>query len=344
MNTLFDFGDEPPPEHGAVEITPKTPRGLRLLHLAPDTWEAIRHWSRDQYAHGTYRHDVGQTGFTRTWRVALVLVSGQVAGGVAVRRFGRPGRGQDGLEIKMAESFSNSVLWDRLAGELPSARKRSLDREDGDALPLVTSGDLETALQRLTPGAIESLNRLFASVRVVDRGSGTAALIREQRDAVALALEIGGFDSRELLDAAPEQSSVPFLVGLKRTRTTEASVLRHEAVAFDGWLKTEADHFDVATFHDPSNGKRRMSIFYADKELLERQTGTDLIYYRHYRPGFILVQYKRMRRSSDSREATYFPDEQLHKELARAKAYPPRQQPPIRTSGDSRRTPSSSSW
>ena len=36
-----------------------------------------------------------------------------------------------------------------------------------------------------------------------------------------------------------------------------------------------------------------MSIFYADKEQLERQTGTDLIYYRHHRAGFILVQYKR---------------------------------------------------
>lgn len=77
-----------------------------------------------------------------------------------------------------------------------------------------------------------------------------------------------------------------------------------------------------ATFQDPSNRARRRSIFYADKEQLERQTGTDLIYYRHHRPGFILIQYKRMRRPSNGREATYFPDEQLRRELARAKALP----------------------
>ena len=65
-----------------------------------------------------------------------------------------------------------------------------------------------------------------------------------------------------------------------------------------------------------------MSIFYADKEQLERQTGTDLIYYRHHRPGFILVQYKRMRTAAGSREATYYPDDQLRRELARARALP----------------------
>ncbi len=65
-----------------------------------------------------------------------------------------------------------------------------------------------------------------------------------------------------------------------------------------------------------------MSIFYADKEQLERQTGTDLIYYRHYRSGFILVQYKRMRKSPKERTATYYPDGQLREELARVRALP----------------------
>lgn len=327
MNTLFDlnFSDSASESGGSVSKprTPAASRALRLLTLPADTWDDVKRWSRETDSRGAYRHVVGQTGFTATWRISLVRVEGRVVGGVVVRKWGRPGRGQDGLEIAAVEAIKDAVPWDLVARELPESRRGHLDRTDGEAIPPVTSSDLEAALERLSPGSMASLNQLFAAVKPVDRGTGVEALVREQRDAVALGLEIGGFDSRELLhEALYEGASVPFLTGLKRTRTTEASVLRHEAATFDGWLATEADNFDVTTFQDPTNGARRMSIFYADKERLERQTGTDLIYYRHHRPGFILVQYKRMRKSPSGRAATYFPDEQLRKELARAKALP----------------------
>lgn len=328
MSTLFDLQPENPPSEGGdsgrkpVDHT-GPPRTLRLLTLTGTTWQDITQWSRDRHSKSAYRHVVGQTGFTGTWRVALVVVAGDLAGGVVVRRWGRPGRGQDGLEIAAAEPIQYGVPWDRLTDELPKSRRQNLDRGEGDAFPPVTSADLEEALERLVPGSRASLNRLFAAVRPVDRGTGVEALVREQRDAVALALEIGGFDSRDLLDEEPsEDGSVPFLTGLARRRTTEASILRHDASALDGWLSKQSRQFDVTTFQDPTNNARRMSIFYADKEQLERQTGTDLIYYRHHRPGFILVQYKRMRTIANNREATYYPDDQLRKELTRFKALP----------------------
>lgn len=324
MNTLFDldFSDSAS-ESGKSEPIARTHRTLRLLTLTATTWEDLAAWSRDQHSRSAYRHVVGQTGFTGSWRVALVVVAGNVAGGVVVRRWGRPGRGQDGLEVAAAEPIRHGISWDLLSNELPESRRRNLDRDDGDALPPVTSADLEAALERLAPGSIAALDRLFAAVKPVDRGTGVEALVREQRDAVALALEIGGFDSRELLDQGPsEAGSVPFLTGLARRRSTEASILRHEATVLDGWLSSESSHFDVLTFEDPDSAARRMTIFYADKEQLERQTGTDLIYYRHHRPGFILVQYKRMRVPAGERTATYYPDDQLRKELARVKALP----------------------
>lgn len=328
MDTLFDLDlSDSSSERGSSVPEPRSPAGpprtLRRLTLSATTWDDIVLWSRDQHSQDTYRHVVGRTGFTGTWRVALVSVAGNVVGGVVVRRWGRPGRGQDGLQIATASRIPHGVSWDILASELPASRRQNLDRADGDALPPVTSADLEAALERRAPGTSTLLNQLFAAVKPIDRGQGVQALIREQRDAVALALEIGGFDSRDILgEAPPEQGSAPFLTGLARTRTTEASVLRHEAQVLDGWLSQESRNFDVATFQDPNNGARRMSIFYADKEQLERQTGTDLVYYRHHRAGFILVQYKRMRTAPGSREATYYPDDQLRKELARAKALP----------------------
>lgn len=328
MNTLFDLdSSDSSSESGHSAPSPRASSGptrtLRLLSLPATTWEDIKHWSREQHSRSAYRHVVGQTRFTGTWRVALVLVAGNVVGGVVVRRWGRPGRGQDGLEIAMAEVIQPGLPWDRLSHELPESRRPNLEREEGDAVPPATSADLEAALERLAPGTVASLNRLFAATKSVDRGTGVAALVREQRDAVALALEIGGFDSRELLDEEPsEEGSVPFLTGLARRRTTEASILRHEAAALDGWLTQESSHFDVCTFQDPASEARRMTIFYADKEQLEQQTGTDLIYYRHHRPGYILVQYKRMRAPANNREATYYPDDQLRKELTRVKALP----------------------
>ncbi len=328
MNTLFDFDvADSGSESGNGTSSPNSmtqaaSSALRLLTLPAATWDNITRWAREDKWRRVYRHVVGETRFTPTWRVALVVVEGRVVGGVVVRRWGRPGWGQDGLEITAVESIPLAIPWDHLIREFPESRRRNLDRDDGEAFPPVTSSDLAAALERLAPGSTASLGRLFDAVRPIDRGNGVEALVREQRDAVALALEIGGFDSRELLDQAPVSASVPFLAGLKRLRTTEAAVVRHEATAFDGWLEVEGGNFDVVTFQDPSNTARRMSIFYADKEQLERQTGTDLVYYRHHRPGFLLVQYKRMRKSSERREATYFPDDQLRKELARAKALP----------------------
>lgn len=328
MNTLFDLDpSDSSPESGHLGPITRPSAGssrtLRLLTLTATTWDDITRWSRDQPSRSSYRHVVGQTRFTGTWRVALVLVAGNVVGGVVVRRWGRPGRGQDGLEIATAEAIQHAVSWDGLSNQLPESRRPNLEREDGDAVPPVTSSDLEVALEQLVPGTVASLDRLFAATKSVDRGTGIAALVREQRDAVALALEIGGFDSRELLDDEPsEEGSVPFLMALARRRTTEASILRHEAAALDGWLTQESSHFDVHTFQDPVSEARRMTIFYADKEQLERQTGTDLIYFRHHRPGFILVQYKRMRAPANNREATYYPDDQLRKELARVKTLP----------------------
>ena len=49
----------------------------------------------------------------------------------------------------------------------------------------------------------------------------------------------------------------------------------------------------------------------------------DLIYYRHYRPGFILVQYKRMKSvKGESRTLKYYPNGQLDKEMARFRRLP----------------------
>lgn len=71
-------------------------------------------------------------------------------------------------------------------------------------------------------------------------------------------------------------------------------------------------------YTDPTDSARKVTILYADKEALERLTGTDLIYYREDNPCFVLVQYKRMKRESSN--DVYRPDAQLTEEISRMKA------------------------
>jgi hypothetical protein len=82
----------------------------------------------------------------------------------------------------------------------------------------------------------------------------------------------------------------------------------------------EGQIYDVVEFVDPDDSNRKMTIAYADKEPLERVTGTDLIYFRHENPGYVLVQYKRMKRRTgegDPLEWLYRPDSQLTEEIRR---------------------------
>ncbi|MFT4263705.1 MAG: hypothetical protein QM572_10015 [Nocardioides sp.] len=294
---------------------------LRLIRLPKTTWEDL---VQQIDAPPFYRHVVGSTRFTSTWRVALVLVEDQIAGATVVRKFGTPGRGQDGLEFRTAERLM-PLAWHAAVDAVPESLRRHLERKQGEPLSPKAGQALERALRTHSTEAGPILDRLRA-LATPSQHSGSQVVVREQRDAVALALELGGMDSRELLgdgDEAAISGDVPFLTGLTRIKASEAANIRYDATVFDGWLEAEADHFDVHTFRDPSQPGRQVTIFYADKEDLERQTGTDLLYYRHHRPGFILVQYKRLRRPDRGDGApTYFPDDQLTTELARYRALP----------------------
>lgn len=291
---------------------------LRCVELPENIWHELVAEHSDTT---NLRYVVGKTRFTGAWRVALVrLRGGWIVGAAVLKKFGTPGRGQDGLEFKTAEEFGTSALWSDLSEGVRPDLRTYLDRDDGEAIPPQTSRSLEAALTNQIAGSEVVLGRLEAIARPESIPGPAGVLIREQQDATALGLEIGGLDSKENLDGEVGDGTVPFLRGMQRRKVREASALRQDWQHFGDWLRRESDHVDMMTFEDPDDRDRRMTIIYADKEELEEQTGTDLIYYHHHRPGFILVQYKRMRRPEASRRAsaaTYFPDRQLSADVQR---------------------------
>ena len=297
---------------------------LRFVRLPGSAWRELN----GNHARRRFRYVVGATAFTQAWRLALVIADSELVGAVVVRRYGQPGFGQDGLEFIAAEPFSNRCEWGRLVAAVPERSRSYLDREDGDPLPPKTGQAVEATLNDLAPGSGLVLARIRQLIPGPTPFGNRASLLREQRDAVALGLEIAGMDSRELLEGAngdtvEPDGDVPFLQGWNQRRISEPAMIRHDSTSFDEWLPNHANRFDTATFQDPSDPARRVTVFYADNEALERQTGTDLLYYRHHRPGFILVQYKRMRVSEGrGSSATYYPDDQLHAEISRYRALP----------------------
>lgn len=292
-----------------------------MVHLPSDVWRDLA----GDYTSDVIRFVVRQTRFTSAWRIALVVTGAQVVGAAVVRRNGRPGRRQDGLDFLAAEPFSKAVPWSGLSSGVPKPYRRHLERGDGEAFPPRTSKEITAALSRLAPGADVVLTRLREQIPSQPPPGVRVSVLREQRDAVALGLELAGLNSRDHLGEPqrdPGLGEVPFLTGWIQRRVNEASTIRHDATAFDHWLPEHSNHFDMATFSDPRNPARRVTVFYADKEALERQTGTDLLYYHHHSPGFILVQYKRMRSDGPNSRPVYYPDQQLRTELARYRALP----------------------
>ena len=296
---------------------------IRIVRIPSSDWRRLKElWSGDP---APFRHVFSETSFNRNWTVSLIQAGSNVVGAAIVRRRGRPGSVQVGLEFREPLLFGRQVPWERLRGELPASLRVNADRPDGNPFPPKTGAELERILAIECPESESALATLRSRLGSTESLTARDRAVREQRDAVSLSLEIAGLDSREQLGQAHTvDSSVPFLMGLNRSRVSEAATIRHDSTAFDGWLQEKSETFDVAHFQDGKDPARRVTVLYADKENLEQQLGTDLIYFRHHRPGFILIQYKRMTTSKDCpKELTYYPNAYLAKEIARFRQLPP---------------------
>lgn len=264
---------------------------------------------------------------TVTERLVLVVGSGTVMALCLGRSLGRSG--DLDTRVRYSNLFSLDVpvpveeLWD----EVPDSRLRLKAQEylsGGGVVPERTEDALMRGLIRLRPEVSSGLRRILAARKdQATVSTNRHRILAEQRDAVALALEIAGFDSR-LIVPEPTDADVPFLSGLDEGGTSEAAIIRHDATHFEGWALTDTPVHDVVTLHDPAQPRRTVTVVYTDKEPLEKLTGTDLIYYRNTNPGFVLVQYKRMERlpkENTLAEWGYRPDAQLEKDFERMREW-----------------------
>ena len=154
--------------------------------------------------------------------------------------------------------------------------------------------------------------------RIENLPSKSKEALAEQKEAVATALTIAGIDRDELLgwdlDANKETSS--FLDGLEQARLREDPMVVNDLMNLPGHEVIKTAPYNSVVFE---NDQSKLTVVLANRLPLDKQLGTDLIYYNEAFSCFLMVQYKAM--EEEASEAVYrFPNQQLNKELDRMNA------------------------
>lgn len=199
----------------------------------------------------------------------------------------------------------------RLAAALPESvrRRLNLDRRlptplEAIRLPQQGGEAVVAALEHLSPEARQWLAALREASRPI--ADEQAARLREERDAVSLAIDISGAIAPDDLlhtpgdhidaDAAFGATFNPLYV-----MDSEDDLLAEDLRRFDPDSHLELRSASIARF---TGDRFALTVMNVNRKPLEKALGVDLVYYDEIARIFTLVQYKRMVRRSVSREGT----------------------------------------
>lgn len=140
--------------------------------------------------------------------------------------------------------------------------------------------------------------------------------LEHQKVALISALQLADIDRHSLQDWNPPDQGVPssFLDGLGSFRALEDQMIVSDLQKVPGFNFVRAHSSAAAIFESED---ARLTVILANKLPLERQTGTDLIYFNETYQSFVMVQYKAMDKDSNSEAYFALPDQQLSKEIQR---------------------------
>jgi hypothetical protein len=189
----------------------------------------------------------------------------------------------------------------------------------GGQLSGAACAELAQTLQRLCPasgGEIDLVLMLSRERAALPRATEGEPITMFEGDAVALALDIAGFDRRDELAYWSGDAHAPFLAGIHSFAQLEDRMIDNDARVFGDWNLIAASAVGWAEFE--RNGEHLWTIN-VNRAPVERSLGVDLIYYTHTFNAYVLVQYKRMERES-GRDAVFRPTEGFEDELARMRA------------------------
>lgn len=200
----------------------------------------------------------------------------------------------------------------------PQVRASAISRlREGGRLGPKSFDAVVEIVRRLAPDTESVLARFgrqrAAQLRLLsDRQKRSLA---DQQHAVITALSMADLPRESLQDWSLGHSAQPqsFLDGLFEVRLREDPMVQNDLLHLLGHDLIKTTPFTSAVFE----GKRvRLTILVTNRQPLEEQLGTDLIYFNETFASFIMVQYKAMEKEGP-RSVFRLPNSQLASELTR---------------------------
>ena len=176
--------------------------------------------------------------------------------------------------------------------------------------------DVVTRIAPETGPLLDRFSRI-ARERLARLSEAKKTALAYQKESVATALFVSDMDRSSLADWAIKTESEPksFLDGLSEARLLEDSMIVQDMQNVPGYeyIRT-IPNASAAFFKDEDT---TLAVILANRQQLERQTGTDLIYYNETFKAFIMVQYKAMERHGEEGAIFRYPQNQLSIEIQR---------------------------
>lgn len=237
------------------------------------------------------------------------------------RRGLRAGTQQSRLNIEDVNRLSSVVHFDEIVDGVPNKNTKVVEdrfRNGGVLSPKAFQETIDLIVE-LAPEIADLIQRFTTSTRDRLKELSPEMLdnLAYQKEAVASALSLAGINREPLGEWTMDTDVAPksFLDGLLQVRMREDPMVIQDMRQVPGYeYLRDVPNASAAVFAD---GDEHLTIIMANRQPLEQQTGTDLIYYNQKFKAFIMVQYKAME-SDDGRDPVFrFPESNLADEIQR---------------------------
>ena len=291
-----------------------------ILRLSSERREVFE----DTYEEGIFAEPVAE--FSHSRNVPLLCFILDDSNQITHIALGKRGRlaGTDLRRLNLERIFklTNMVSVSSIYERSPTTVKKKLNEKlmNGGLLPPKSFEALINILSELAPESASILKRYSEERirRIENLSSKSKEALAEQKEAVATALTIAGIDRDELLgwDVNTNKETSSFLDGLEQARLREDPMVVNDLMNLPGYEIIKTAPYNSVVFE---NDQSKLTVVLANRLPLEKQLGTDLIYYNETFSCFLMIQYKAM--EEEAGEFVYrFPNQQLTEEIDRMKA------------------------
>ncbi|WP_268036187.1 hypothetical protein [Algoriphagus sp. PAP.12] len=205
--------------------------------------------------------------------------------------------------IKLKNPIPSDPILEEVSGKVRNTVNEKLSY--GGLLPPRSSEYFIDTVIDLFPNTEDILSQFSrrSRERFKRLSTNTKKLLGQQKDAVATAMTIAGIDRGRLRSWSLKSDSAPesFLDGLQDVYLLEDQVIANDLKSFPGYDFLKSQSHGSTVFRDDRVNK--LTVVLANRLPLEKQTGTDLIYFNETFGSFVMVQYKMM--DSDDGKAIF---------------------------------------